>query len=165
MIISMENEQKLPVLIKRALGLDVAHEGHIAFFAFDGVASSLHEHNLAIESQQTIGFLYGFHHFTKLFPIPTLLLEMVNRFVDKSARFLYPKGGHILFFAARKGGNTSELMVHKHPFQCPKCVSVFKFGDLRCMSCGFQIPYTNQGILNAMEFPPVKEFIASSIRV
>ncbi len=161
MIISMENEEKLPVKLKKLLHLNAQHEGHLAFFTYQGVRELLEQENFAIEKRCTIGFLYGFHHVTKILPIPVGIMRPINRCVDAVAKVLYPHGGHVLFFAGRNQRKSSAPLNFENPFQCPKCHGPWTFGEKNCTACGMQMDYNENGALNALAFTDTEQIIAA----
>jgi 2-polyprenyl-3-methyl-5-hydroxy-6-metoxy-1,4-benzoquinol methylase len=161
-IISMENSEKLPIVLKQMLHLNAHHEGHLAFFTSRGTNEFLASKGFAVEQSCTIGFLYGFHQLTKKVPIPVPLLKMANGILDWVAKIVYPHGGHIFFVTARAAAATGAQDNTRDPFQCPRCSGPWKFGDATCPACGMSFNYEDPHVLKGLEFTKMDEVIASA---
>lgn len=159
LIISMENSEKLPIMVKKSLGLKANHEGHLAFFPYRGLGDLLDREGFKIERRCTMGYLYGFHQLTMVVPIPLSVMRPVNRAVDVLGNALAPSVGQVLFFAARNNRPSSDSIVCDDPFQCPKCQTVWKFGAPHCSKCGTQMKYLHGEILDALAFTNSEEII------
>jgi len=161
LIISMENSEKLPTKVRQVLGQRVVHEGHLAFFSVQQMASYVKEKGLLIESVQTMGFLYGMHQLTRTLPLPVPFLKVLNSFADGLGSMAYPNGGHIMFICARKPIEVTDPQVLHNPFQCPKCNTPIVFGNTKCEHCLITLEYSESGILNAMILSDVTTFLKS----
>ncbi len=144
LVLSMENAEKLPVLLRRLLGRPIEHAGHLSFWGFDEVSRLLNDDFETIEAR-TIGHLYGWHRLTLAVPVPSRLLRAANTAADTLAGFFSPRFGHVLFFAAVKKG-AGEPANLDAPFRCPKCLAVFGFETQRCGSCGLPLPRTGNAL-------------------
>ncbi len=150
LIVSMENQDKLPTRLRKLFRRKIVHEGHVTFFSFSEFQEFLREEGLEIEQSVSMGFLHGMHHVTKLVPLPVCLLRSVNRVMDAWARRILPTRGHIMFFVARKPFSEFDQAILARPFQCMECSRPIDFGMSQCPQCGSRLGYLEKDILNAL---------------
>jgi len=159
MIISMENSQKLIARVRRALGREHVHQGHLEFFGVDDTKKFLREEFEILESC-TIGFLFGMHAVTRRVPLPVAPLRLLNRVVNGVCRVLVPNGGHIFFISAIRRGTPGSSVQFNAPFRCSRCGTDLVFGLTPCPACGLKLPYAKEGYLDGVELnAPLKDAI------
>ena len=149
LIVSMENGQKLTVRLRRWLGLEHVHQGHLAFFGVSEMRALI-EPEFDILEVRTIGFLFGMHAVTKRIPLPLSLLRAANRAADAFFHVAAPTGGHIFFLAARRKGALPDPAGCVQPFRCARCGADWIYGAGRCESCGANISLNEDGWLDTV---------------
>jgi SAM-dependent methyltransferase len=153
LVISMENADKIPIRLFTALGRQVKHEGHVAFFSMREFVSLLLMSGLRVERQRSIGFLFGFHGLTKRIPVPEKILRVANEAADAFAGRIFRHGGHVMFVVARKVGENKACQLPENPFQCSMCGTPMHFGSRECPDCQRRYLYVDNAILDTTEDP------------
>src|SRR5262249_26741643 len=157
LIISMENSQKLVARLRRALGREQVHQGHLEFFGVDDTKAFLRQ-DFEVLEDRTIGFLFGMHAITRRVPLPVAPLRFINRVVNGAFRVIAPNGGLIFFISAIRQGMPTGSGQFAAPFRCPRCRTELGFGRTPCLACGLKVPYAPPGDLDAVELnAPLKD--------